>query len=105
LQNNQKEDGLTDFNEPAELIERKIRAFEVWPNVYFERNGKTYKILEADIFKDENILKDKTLGEFFCLNKQLIVKCVDNGLLIKKSNPKTKNHLMVMLFGAATKTK
>ena len=59
-----KEDGLTDFNEPAELIERKIRAFEVWPNVYFERNGKTYKILEADIFKDEIFSKIKHLANF-----------------------------------------
>jgi len=49
--------------------------------------------LEADIFKDENILKNKTLGEFFCLNKQLIVKCADNGLLIKKIQPENKKPL------------
>ncbi|MDD3614157.1 MAG: methionyl-tRNA formyltransferase [Candidatus Pacebacteria bacterium] len=88
-----KEDGLTDFNGPAELIERKIRAFEVWPNVYFQRNGKTYKILEADIFKDENILKDKTVGEFFCLDNQLIVKCAEKGLFIKKIQPENKKAL------------
>lgn len=88
-----KEDGLTDFNEPAEMIERKIRAFEVWPNVYFQRNGKIYKILEADIFKDKKFLQDKKIGEFFCLRKQLIVKCAKNGLLIKKIQSENKKPL------------
>ncbi len=85
-----KEDGLTDFNEPAEMIERKIRAFEVWPNIYFKQNGKTYKILEADVFKNKKVLKNKKVGEFFCFDKKLIVKCAKDGLLIKKIQPENK---------------
>jgi methionyl-tRNA formyltransferase len=88
-----KEDGLIDFNEPAEMIERKIRAFEIWPNVYFERNGKTYKILEAEVINDENLFKDKKIGEFFSFNKNLFVRCAKNGLLIKKIQPENKNPL------------
>jgi len=85
-----KEDGLIDFNESAEVIERKIKAFEVWPNVYFQRKGKTYKILEADIFKNKKILAEKKVGEFFCFDKKLIVKCGKEGLIIKKIQPENK---------------
>ena len=88
-----KEDGLTDFNEPAEMIERKIRAFEIWPNVYFKRQGKNYKILEAEVVNDENLFIDKKIGDFFCFNKNLFVRCVKKGLLIKKIQPENKNPL------------
>jgi methionyl-tRNA formyltransferase len=75
------------------MIERKIRAFEIWPNVYFERQGKTYKILEAEVINDENLFKDKKIGEFFSFNKNLFVRCAKNGLLIKKIQPENKNPL------------
>jgi len=88
-----KEDGLIDFNEPAEMIERKIRAFEIWPNVYFKRQGKNYKILEAEVVNDENLFIDKKIGDFFCFNKNLFVRCVKKGLLIKKIQPENKNPL------------
>jgi len=88
-----KEDGRIDFNESAELIERKIRAFEIWPNVYFQKNQKIYKILDADVFKNSNVLKTKNPGEFFCFNKSLIVKCSIDGLLIKKIQPENKKSL------------
>lgn len=85
-----KEDGLIDFNEPAEIIERKIRAFQIWPNVYFIRKDKNYKILEADFFQNEDVLKDRKIGEFFCWDKNLVVKCKEDGLLIKKIQPENK---------------
>lgn len=87
-----KEDGFTDFNESAEIIERKIRAFEVWPNVYFERNNKQFKILKAAII-DNGILDNKSIGEFFCLNKKLLVKCLKGGLIIEKIQPENKKPL------------
>ncbi|HOM33076.1 MAG TPA: methionyl-tRNA formyltransferase [Candidatus Paceibacterota bacterium] len=85
-----KEDGLIDFKKSAEVIERKIRAFEVWPNVYFQRKEKIYKILEADVFKNKKILAEKKVGEFFCFDKKLIVKCGKEGLIIKKIQPENK---------------
>jgi len=88
-----KEDGKIDFNEPAEILERKIRALNLWPGTFFEINGKIYKILEAEIFKDAQLLRDKRAGEFFCCDKNLIVKCGQDGLIIKKIQPGSKKSL------------
>lgn len=88
-----KEDGRIDWHEPAEKIERKIRAFQDWPVAFFETNGKRIKILEADVLKNETILKDKKIGEFFCFNKELVVKCGKDALIIKKIQPESKKPL------------
>jgi len=88
-----KADGKIDFNEPAEILERKIRALNPWPGTFFEINGKIYKILEAEIFKDAQLLRDKRAGEFFCCDKNLIVKCGQDGLIIKKIQPGSKKSL------------
>ena len=44
-----KEEGRIDFSEPAEVIERKIRAFIPWPSAYTTLEGKTFKIWAADV--------------------------------------------------------
>lgn len=89
----EKKDGQVNFSEPADLIERKIRAFENWPSVWFEKNGKSYKLLEVDIFNDQEVLKNKKVGEFFLDNKNLVVKCSADGLIIKKIQPESKKAL------------
>ena len=38
-----KTDGMTDFNEPAEVIERKIRAYLEWPACYSYLDGLQVK--------------------------------------------------------------
>jgi len=63
-----KEDGLTDLkNEPAEIIERKIRAFTPWPGVYFFVNGKRLIITKAEL--------------------------ADSGLKIERVKPEGKNEM------------
>ena len=42
-----KEDGLLDFNQPADLLERKIRAFDPWPGAYFVWQDNLLKIHRA----------------------------------------------------------
>lgn len=48
-----KEDGLIDWSEPAEKIERKIRAFNPWPGTYTKINGKIFKIFSAEAKNDK----------------------------------------------------
>ncbi|MDO8507406.1 MAG: methionyl-tRNA formyltransferase [bacterium] len=43
----QKSDGKIDWNEPAETIERKVRAYAPWPSAYTFWDGKMLKIIEA----------------------------------------------------------
>ncbi|MBI4691848.1 MAG: methionyl-tRNA formyltransferase [Candidatus Terrybacteria bacterium] len=52
-----KKDGLIDLNEPAEIIERKIRAFTPWPGAYFFANKKRIIIIEAKIENNHLIIK------------------------------------------------
>ncbi len=44
-----KEDGLINLDEPAELIERKIRAFTPWPSAYIFINDRRLIITQAEI--------------------------------------------------------
>ncbi len=46
-----KKDGKINWNESAEIIERKIRAFNPWPGTYTTLNNKILKIHSADVQK------------------------------------------------------
>lgn len=85
-----KEDAQINFNEPAAVIERKIRAFNPWPGAYFEIKGKKFKILEAAALTDE-ATKGKNPGDIFCLDKKLAVQCGHGILIIEKIQPESKN--------------
>ena len=43
-----KQDGRIDFDDSAEAIDRKIRAFDPWPGAFCELDGKTVKIWKAE---------------------------------------------------------
>ncbi len=42
-----RDDGKIDWSEPAELIERKIRAFNPWPGAFMRLAGRNLKIFSA----------------------------------------------------------
>lgn len=44
-----KEDGLINWNEPVEIIERRIRAYFPWPGTYTFLNKKRFKIIKAHL--------------------------------------------------------
>ena len=48
-----KADGFTDFNEPAERIECKIRAFIEWPACYSYLDGQQVKFYKAEVIDEE----------------------------------------------------
>lgn len=47
----EREHGLLDWNEPAELLERKIRAFDPWPGAYFVLNDQSGMRRKLKIFR------------------------------------------------------
>ena len=47
-----KEDGLLDFNQPAEVLERKVRAYKPWPGTYFYLDGEMIKIHQTHVIPD-----------------------------------------------------
>src|SRR5438876_8119514 len=44
-----REDGKIDWSEPADAIERKIRAFDPWPGAFMKLGGRNLKIFSAVI--------------------------------------------------------
>ncbi len=74
-----KKDGQIDWNNAAEIIERKVRAFTPWPSTFTYLAGKLVKIIKAKVTKNNN---DLAIGQIFSEDKGLLVKCGQNALLI-----------------------
>ncbi|MDR1694392.1 MAG: methionyl-tRNA formyltransferase [Lactobacillaceae bacterium] len=53
----EKEEGRLDFNLPAEVLERKIRAFNPYPATYFEYKGERFKVLGAKVLNENSNCK------------------------------------------------
>jgi methionyl-tRNA formyltransferase len=63
-----REDGRIDWSEPAQVIERKIRAFNPWPGAFMRIDGQKLKIFSAAIVD----LSGKP-GETLRSEKELVV--------------------------------
>ncbi len=48
-----KEDGKINWSEPAEIIERKVRAYFPWPGTFTTWKGQTLKIIKARTINSE----------------------------------------------------
>src|SRR5439155_7011304 len=44
-----REHGRIDWSQPAEVIERKIRAFDPWPGAFMKLDGRNLKIFSASV--------------------------------------------------------
>lgn len=66
-----------DFNQKAEVLCRKIRAFNPYPAMFFEYGGERFKVLEAH--KAEKYAQAGTIIEE---NNSLLIACADGALNI-----------------------
>jgi methionyl-tRNA formyltransferase len=48
----QKDDGVIRWEEPAEVIERKVRAFDPWPRASTRLAGETLLLLKSHVYPD-----------------------------------------------------
>ena len=76
-----KAEAKLDFNQPAEILERKIRAFNPYPATYFEYEGERFKILEATAEKEPCALG---IGEIVYDDKTIKISCQDGSLNVIK---------------------
>ena len=44
-----KSEAKLDFSQPAEIVDRQVRAFSLMPGAYFEFMGERIKVLEAEV--------------------------------------------------------
>jgi methionyl-tRNA formyltransferase len=90
-----KEQGQIDWNNTAETIRNQIRAFTPWPSCYFSWNGKSVKIIEADVVFSVN---DKKPGELYRHGDELYVNCGLEALSILKLQLEGKREMSVQEF-------
>lgn len=78
-----------DWNEPAELLERKVRALYPSPYALASVKGVNFKVLESEIINDDS---DMQPGKLLS-NKNLIVKTSTNCLRMRKIIPEGKKSM------------
>ncbi|MBP5615736.1 MAG: methionyl-tRNA formyltransferase [Alphaproteobacteria bacterium] len=71
----EKTEEKLDFSQPADVLERKIRAFNPYPATYFEYHGERFKVLEAKIFDAHGSPDEILEGE-----KALVIATGDKAL-------------------------
>lgn len=74
-----KAESLLDFTLPADVLERKIRAFNPFPGAFFEYNGERFKVLAAEVVGLSGSAGQISEGE-----NNLIIACGDKALKVKE---------------------
>ena len=49
-----KHDGLLDFTQPADSLERRVRAMNPWPGAFFDWKGTLIKVQRAHVGEERN---------------------------------------------------
>jgi methionyl-tRNA formyltransferase len=91
-----REDGKIDWSEHAEVIERKIRAFNPWPGAFREialPGARKLKIFSAAIVD----LSGKP-GEFLRSEKELVIAAGKNALSLGEVQPEGKRRMSAAEF-------
>ena len=87
-----REDGHVDWNETVSQIERKQRAFEIWPGLWsfwLKNNGTKIRIKFISI-QISNIRAELKNGEVFVENGKMYVRASDGCFEILKLQPENR---------------
>jgi methionyl-tRNA formyltransferase len=85
-----KEDGKINWEQSAEKIERKTRAYRPWPGSYGFLNLKKITIIKARVWKTRSSLRPGTL---FLKNKIPAVACGKDALILEELQMAGKNSI------------
>jgi methionyl-tRNA formyltransferase len=88
-----REAGLINWNDPAEVIERKIRAYNPWPGAFTQFNNKKLKIFAASIVD----LRGKP-GEILRRDRELVVAATDRALSLTEVQLEGKRRMSAAEF-------
>jgi methionyl-tRNA formyltransferase len=89
----EREAGRIDWNENAEQIERKIRAYDPWPGAFTEFNGRKLKIYVASIVD----LQGKS-GEILRRDRELVFATADRALSLTEVQLEGKRRMSAADF-------
>jgi methionyl-tRNA formyltransferase len=82
-----KEDGRMDFQQPAEILDRKVRAFHPWPGTYTLWKGQPLRILEV---RSEPGGRQAAPGMTVEKSRFPAIQTVDGFLILLKVQPSGK---------------
>lgn len=88
-----REDGRIDWSEPAETIERKIRAFNPWPGAFMKADEQNLKIFSASVVD----LNGKP-GKILISKDQLIVAAGKDALALNEVQLEGKKRMSASEF-------
>ena len=88
-----REHGLIDWSESAEVIERKIRAYNPWPGAFMTLRGQNLKIFSATVVD----LNDQP-GEILRSDKALIIATGKGALSLAEVQLEGKRRMSVADF-------
>jgi len=92
-----KDDGKIDWTQPAEIIERKVRAYTPWPGTWTHIDGVTYKIHQVAIDQE---IRSMLLGpgDVKILDKILLIGSGSTPIRIEEIQPEGKARMDVKSF-------
>ena len=88
-----REDGRIDWSDPAEAIERKIRAFDPWPCAFMEFDGRNLKVFSAVIVDLRGMP-----GEILRSEKELVVAAGEGALSLGEVQLEGKRRMSAAEF-------
>lgn len=94
-----KEDGLLDFSQPADELERRIRAMYPWPGAFFEWNGMPIKVLRASVRK----VKSPGAGDRLTVEGRPALGCGEGILILEEVQPAGKKPMPGKAFLAGAR--
>lgn len=94
-----RESGRINWNEPAKVIERKIRAYDPWPGAFTEFNNRKLKIFSASIVD----LRGKP-GEILRKDQGLVIGTADRALSLSEVQLEGKRRMNAAEFLRGLKT-
>jgi methionyl-tRNA formyltransferase len=88
-----REDGKIDWTEPADAIERKIRAFDPWPGAFMKLDGHNLKIFSAAV-----VALHGTPGEILRSEKELVIAAGEAALSLGEVQLEGKRRMSATEF-------
>ncbi len=91
-----KAESKIDFSQPAEMLERKIRAFNPYPGMFFEYEGERFKVLKAKVSPESG-----EPGKILQGHDKLLIACGNKSLDVQEMQRqgKKKMHIKDVLNG------
>jgi methionyl-tRNA formyltransferase len=92
----EKEAGRLDFRQPAEILARKVRAFNPWPGAFMDWQGTYLKIHQAHVGFAESSSWEP--GTTLIINGLPAIATADGLLLLDKIQPAGKKQMPGKIF-------